>query len=188
MGVPGLHVSVNVFDEETHKRLFQDEVFSTNAVPFVEEQAHPLSQCILHPTNVIGVSGPWPNDWHRLINAVRDSGLFPTATIPDNAYALTYFPNSEFACHHDGRTKWREYVICVSLGAPFTLTFQYAAPRTSSLFDSSKPRNYEPPVNGDYYTRSQNGSTGFSVQASLMATDNDISTQLHVCHIGIISL
>jgi hypothetical protein len=63
------------------------------------------------------VSSPWPDDWHRLINAVQDSGLFPQATIPDNAsYALTYRTGSEFVCHWDGREKWGEYVISFSLG------------------------------------------------------------------------
>jgi hypothetical protein len=63
------------------------------------------------------VSSPWPDDWHQLINAVRDSGLFPQATIPDNAsYALTCRTGSEFVCHWDGREKWGEYVISFSLG------------------------------------------------------------------------
>lgn len=87
MGVPGLHVAVNVFEPALHKKLFQDEVFVINAQDFVLNQAGPpLKQCILHPIAHNPLMGsPWPDDWHRLINAVRDSGLFPEATIPDNA-------------------------------------------------------------------------------------------------------
>lgn len=146
MGVPGLLVAVNCFSPELHQRLFQDSVFTTNAVDFVEQQAGPpLKQCILHPTLNYGVSSPWPDDWHCLINAVRDSGLFQEATIPDNAYALTYRPGSQFECHHDGRGKWGEYVICCSLGSPCTITFQHGAPKRNP-FDPTKPWNYVPPA------------------------------------------
>jgi hypothetical protein len=68
MGVPGLHVAVNVFSPEIHKRLFQDRVFTTKAIPFVARTASgtgpPLKQCILHPTLTHGVSSPWPDDWN----------------------------------------------------------------------------------------------------------------------------
>jgi hypothetical protein len=47
MDVPGLYVAVNVLTIEDHKQLFQDRVFATNAIPFVERQeGPPLEQCI----------------------------------------------------------------------------------------------------------------------------------------------
>lgn len=154
MGVPGLHVAVNVFSPEVHKRLFQDRVFTTNPRNFVENQAGPaLHQCIIHP--IQNVDSPWPDDWHRIINAVRDSGLFPKATIPDFAYGLTYFPGSEFECHWDGRGKFGEYVISCSLGYPCTVTFQHTAPKVKPFYPSM-PSGFEPPEPSpaDYWTRS----------------------------------
>lgn len=102
MGVPGLHVAVNVFEPELHLKLFQNAVFTTNTVPFVHDSPVPLQQANLHPLSPPTATSPWPDDWHRLINAVRDCGLFSQATIPDNAYGLTYDRNSCFPCHHDG--------------------------------------------------------------------------------------
>lgn len=157
MGVPGFHVAVNVFSEEMHRQLFEDSVFTANTIPFVQDQAVPLRQAIIHPTKPPPASmHPWPQNWHRLINAVRDSGLFPSATIPDCGYALSYGLQSAFPPHHDGRGKWGEYVIVASFGAPVTVTFQHGAPKRNPV-DSTKPWNFRPPPAppGSYYLRSQ---------------------------------
>jgi alkylated DNA repair dioxygenase AlkB len=157
MGVPGFHVLVNAFTPATHRKVFENKAaFETNSMPFVQQQQFPIQQTIFHPTLDNGtVSGPWPDDFHRLINAVRDSQLFPQATIPDCAYGLTYHPDSHFPAHHDSRHKWGEYVICVSLGAPCTITFQHAAPKKNP-FDPSRPSSWVPPDPhvDSYYTKS----------------------------------
>ena len=158
MGVPGFHVATNVFSPEVHRRLYECPAFTTNAVPFVEKQDVPIQQTILHPLN-----GTWPDDWHRIINAVRDCGLFAQATIPDCGYGLTYRKGlgyrkgSSFPCHWDGRGKWGEYVIACTLGAPCTITFQHAAPKGNPV-DPSRPFEWVPPdpasTDDAYWTRS----------------------------------
>lgn len=157
MGVPGFHVAVNVFSPSVHRRLFEEKTFETNPQPFVTQQSVPIQQTILHPTKA-GINGPWPDNWHRIINAVRDSGLFEQATIPDCGYGLTYNPGSQFPCHWDGRGKWGEYVIVATLGAPCTITFQHCAPKGKPV-DPSRPWDWTPPdpttVSDDpYWTRS----------------------------------
>lgn len=155
MGVPGFHVLVNAFTPATHRKVFDNKAaFETNSMPFVQQQQVPIQQTVFHPT-LDNVCGPWPDDFHRLINAVRDSRLFPQATIPDCAYGLTYHPDSHFPAHHDSRYKWGEYVICVSLGAPCTVTFQHAAPKKNP-FDPSRPSSWVPPdpPTNSYYTKS----------------------------------
>jgi alkylated DNA repair dioxygenase AlkB len=141
MGVPGFHVAVNVFHPAVHRRLFEGrEAFERHAQPFVTEQATPIQQTILHPAG----RRAWPPDWHRVINAVRDCGLFGPATVPDCAYGLTYRPGSSFPCHWDGRGKWGEYVVVATLGAPCTITFQHCAPRRTPV-DPARPWDWIPP-------------------------------------------
>ena len=157
MGVPGFHVAVNVFAPAVHRRLFDEPTFDLNPQPFVTQQETPIQQTILHPT-MVGINGPWPTNWHRIINAVRDCGLFEQATIPDNGYGLTYQQGSTFPCHWDGRGKWGEYIICATLGAPCTITFQHCAPKGKPV-DPSRPWDWTPPdpssVSDDpYWTRS----------------------------------
>jgi len=164
MGVPGFHIATNVFSPAVHRRLYECPTFTTNAVPFVERDlerdvpmAVPIQQTILHPVK-IGPNGPWPDDWHQIINAVRDCGLFAQATIPDCGYGLTYRKGSMFPCHWDGRGKWGEYVICCTLGAPCTITFQHTAPKKNPV-DPSRPSDWVPPdpdtIEGSYWTRSE---------------------------------
>ena len=164
MGVPGFHVATNAFSPAVHRRLYECPTFTTNAIPFVEHDlerdvpmAVPIQQTILHPVKV-GPNGPWPDDWHNIINAVRDCGLFSQATIPDCGYGLTYRKGSTFPCHWDGRGKWGEYVICCTLGAPCTITFQHAAPKKNPV-DPSRPSDWVPPdpdtIESSYWTRSE---------------------------------
>ena len=143
MGVPGFHVAVNVFAPAVHRRLFDEPTFDLNPQPFVTQQETPIQQTILHPT-MVGINGPWPSNWHRIINAVRDCGLFEQATIPDNGYGLTYQQGSTFPCHWDGRGKWGEY--------------KHSAPKGRPV-DPSRPWDWTPPdpssVSDDpYWTRS----------------------------------
>lgn len=89
MGVPGFHVAINPFTATTHQQLFSNrESFEIDPQPFVKDQAVPIQQTIFHPL-MSGGNGPWPDNFHRIIHSVRDCGLFPQATIPDNSYGLT---------------------------------------------------------------------------------------------------
>jgi len=158
MGVPGLHMWPSM-------SFLQILIDVSLKIPSLLQMPFPLSKIkqVLHCNNVFyillkqSVHSPWPDDWHRLIHAVRDSGLFESATIPDNAYALTYEPGSEFVCHWDGRGKWGEYVISSCLGYPCTITLQHAAPKSKKPVNSDKPWNYIPPQPSqeDYWTCSQ---------------------------------
>ena len=162
MGVPGFHVAINAFTATTHQQLFSNrESFEINPQPFVKDQAVPIQQTIYHPL-MSGLNGPWPDNFHRIIHSVRDCGLFPQATIPDNSYGLTYpfssfsSSHSHFPCHHDSRHKWGEYFIVCSFRAPFTITFQHAAPKSKKPFDPEKPWDWIPPdpQPESYYTKS----------------------------------
>jgi alkylated DNA repair dioxygenase AlkB len=148
MGVPGLHLAYNCFAPEVCGRLYQHRVFTDHAQDFVRQSdGPPLRLVNLHP-----LLRDWPDDWHRVMNAVRESGLFPQAAIPDSAYGLTYPAGSNFPCHWDSRSKWGEYVIAISLGQRSTLTFQHV-PNAKTPFDPAfDPPSQLPP--DTYYTAS----------------------------------
>jgi hypothetical protein len=95
---------------------------------FVRQSVPPLQLGILHPLGGPedgSCSSRWPDDWHRVMGAVRDCGLVPHAIAPDNAYALTYRPTSTFPFHWDSRYKWGECVIAYSSGGPCTIKFRH---------------------------------------------------------------
>ena len=133
MGVPGLHLAYNVFSQEVCDRIYHDRVFTENTQDFVPQSDPPLQVANLHPCDHRGRSA-WPDDWHRVMNAVRECGLFPQAVIPDGASGLTYPPGSEFPCHWDSRGKWGEYVISTSIGQRSVLTMQWI-PNKANPFD-----------------------------------------------------
>jgi hypothetical protein len=138
MGVPGLHLAFNVFSEQVcDERMYGDRVFTDDVQDFVHQSDPPLKMANLHPLMRDRQGGSaWPDDWHRIINAVRECGLYPQAVIPDNAYGLTYPTGSNFPCHWDSRGKWGEYVISTSLGQRSVLTMQHI-PNKANPFDGS---------------------------------------------------
>ena len=81
-GVVGLHVAFNLFDAAVHRRLFESSHFCDENSPPFKGMKKRYGQ----------PSGPqfFSHDWHRLINTVRDSGLFPDFLIPNYALMLNY--------------------------------------------------------------------------------------------------
>ena len=91
MGVPGLHLAVNVFSEAAQTKLYNSkELFVTGAQPFMkgkEGESLAILRTRFHPLH-----DHFPGDLHRMMNALRDCGLFPQAIISNCVNGLTYPP------------------------------------------------------------------------------------------------
>jgi alkylated DNA repair dioxygenase AlkB len=120
-GIPGLHVALDVFTEETERRLFKSPIHGRAS----EEDYHRGGQRngqahgpILH------------DDAYRLCNAVRDCGLFPGFITPDSCLSWSYpGPSAQsggasFALHFDSRYSIGETVVGVNLGQGCVMEFQ----------------------------------------------------------------
>ena len=83
-GVPGLHVALNVFSEETERRLFELPVH----YPATKESTTRCGKS-MHPST-------WPVDIFRVCNAVEDCGLVPEYIRPDYCLSLNYPPGVGF--------------------------------------------------------------------------------------------
>lgn len=111
-GVSGLHVALDVFTEDTERRLFK-----SSEIHNAEDAAHTHAE-----RNGRGHTPVLPDDVYRCCNAVRDSGLFPDLITPDYCLALTYPGPSaagggaSFQSHFDSRYRWGETVVGVNLG------------------------------------------------------------------------
>ena len=108
-GVPGLLLAENVFTEEAERHYF--EMTSDETTPeFPRLGSH-------H-------GPPFPEQFHHVLNAVRDCGLLPELMDPDYCLALTYSPKATFQVHYDSRYRWGETVVGVNLGASCIIRFQ----------------------------------------------------------------
>jgi hypothetical protein len=121
-----------------------------------------LQQGILHPLGQTGdgtCAGRWPDNWHKVMSAVRDCGVFPTIS-PDKAFALTYACTSICPFYKDDRSKWREYVAAYSVGGPCTIKFRHT-PNAETPYNAAKGTLWVPPEPpalgspGGYYRRYQ---------------------------------
>lgn len=111
-GVPGLLLAENLFSEEAEHHYFE---FSGAEETFLENPGEKL--CSHH-------GPPFPQEFHHVLNAVRDCGLLPELMDPDYCLALTYRPKAQFQLHYDSRYRWGETVVGVNLGASAIIRFQ----------------------------------------------------------------
>jgi len=78
-GIPGLHIAYDAFTEEVERRLFHLE----NAFLAISVPSQRFGVPLIDPRS-------FPDDLHRVINVVRDSGLHPEFITPDYCFNLTY--------------------------------------------------------------------------------------------------
>jgi len=118
-GIEGLHVALDVFSEETERRLFDHQSMFPVFPADHNGNDRKRQGKTVSPLD-------WPVDIYRLCNAIRDCGLVSRDFVfPDYAYGINYPPLSRFMNHHDSPFKWGETVVGVSLGlqSTFNMTF-----------------------------------------------------------------
>ena len=124
-GVVGLHVLNEAFSEEIEKALFfnYDLFFPSmnqSGWHFTYEEQH-LSGKRCHSVPPM-YQRHLPDDVYRLVNLVRNSGLYHEMVTPDYCLGLSYpgkeasGGGSEFKMHFDSRFRWGESVVGVTLG------------------------------------------------------------------------
>lgn len=92
-GVPGLHVARNLLSESAHAKLFSAGFDQPDLEmwPLRDRKTHEVSNTLYRinrsPFGGVG----FPDDWFKLINAVKSCGLWPMVA-PNNAYGLIYRP------------------------------------------------------------------------------------------------
>ena len=130
-GVPGVHVLLNAFTEETERLLFTSPRFFNSFAENTEVEAGQERAV----WNRHARTATFPAEVYKLSNLVIDSGLYPGLVYPDMLLAMTYRPKIEtkgydgpdkgpkFAAHFDSKYRWGEIIIGVSLGAASCLRF-----------------------------------------------------------------
>lgn len=114
-GIEGLHLATNAFPEEVERRLF----LSISEIYYQEGKRKWGGD----PTGLIRWQYDWPDDFIKLINLVRDSGLVPEYVTPDYCLRLMYPPNARFQLHHDSKYRWGEVIMGVNLGQDGEMMF-----------------------------------------------------------------
>ena len=125
-GVPGVHVLLEAFSEETERSLFHSSGF------FKEGKNTDPGSKGHRGWNTSSSEPTFPADEvYKLSNRVKDSGLCPGLVYPNCVYALSYQPlevleertakgkpkkkkcvgGPKFAAHLDSRYKWGETVM-----------------------------------------------------------------------------
>ncbi|KAL9187624.1 hypothetical protein ACHAXT_006002 [Thalassiosira profunda] len=117
-GVEGLHVALNCFTEAEEERIFR-AIGSDHAMMGVgDKQRRWGASGPTHPT--------FPEeDFYRLLNVVRDSGLWNNGPLvpPDYCLPLVYPVGASFRAHFDSAYRWGEVVIGVTLGQQARMRF-----------------------------------------------------------------
>src|SRR6056300_1264932 len=99
-GIEGLHIATTCFTEEVERRLF----LSSSEIYYQEGKRKWGGD----PTGLIRWQYDWPDDFIKITNLVRDSGLVPAYVPPDYCLRLMYPPNARFQLHHDSKYRWGE--------------------------------------------------------------------------------
>ncbi len=130
-GVPGVHVLLNAFTEDTERLLFTSPQFFNKDAKNTEVKAGRQRAKWTRYAR----TATFPAEVYKLSNLVIDSGLYPGLVYPDMLLATTYRPKIEtkgytgpnkgpkFEKHFDSRYTWGETIIGVSLGAASCLRF-----------------------------------------------------------------
>ena len=110
-GVQGLHLALDVFDEELEKFIYENGNW---AAPF----DGPSNSHGGRKRTGTGVGGKGFDSINlSLMNAVRDCGLLePDSSCANYCLSLTYVKGGSFSPHFDSRYRWGEYVIGVNIG------------------------------------------------------------------------
>lgn len=126
-GIEGLHLATNCFPEEVERRLF----LSISEIYYQEGKR----QWGGDPTGLIRWQYDWPDDFMKITNLVRDSGLVPDYVTPDYCLRLMYPPNARFQLHHDSKYRWGEVIMGVNLGQDGEMMF--TPDREEDAFDEA---------------------------------------------------
>jgi hypothetical protein len=116
-GIEGLHLATDCFSEEVEKRIFlsgykegtNERIINGETVPWRAGR----------------VSGPseWPDDYFKLVNLIRDCGLFPGYVPPDYCFRIVYPEGAGFFHHYDSRHRWGEVIVGVTVGQSGVIYF-----------------------------------------------------------------
>jgi len=126
-GIEGLHLATNCFPEEVERRLF----LSISEIYYQEGKRKWGGD----PTGLIRWQYDWPDDFIKITNLVRDSGLVPDYVPPDYCLRLMYPPNARFQLHHDSKYRWGEVIMGVNLGQDGEMMF--TPDRAEDAFDEA---------------------------------------------------
>jgi len=109
-GVPGLHIVYEAFDESVEQKLFELAAGRPRQMPWkttIERRY----------TSWFGPSR-YPEDFWRLINAVRDVGLTSQPLVlPNSVTAVAYPLGSRIGVHYDAAAKLGDVLMGVTTGS-----------------------------------------------------------------------
>jgi len=111
-GVKGLHIVYDVFTEDVEQRIFLDRSIFEEASKTAERECKALH------------ARQWSTDMFRVVNAVRDSGLYPELTLPNWSFNYTYPEGGMFRPHNLSTHRWGVAQVGVCLGRGGLMTLQ----------------------------------------------------------------
>ena len=129
-GVPGLMLATGVFSEAVERRLWNSRALFRTDPPCLGDPREPAKRLGITTgygrndgKNYENRLAEWPDDVFKVINAVRDCGLYEELIDPDMCYCNSYPLGVGFKKHRDSIYRWGETVVGVTLGAPCTMVF-----------------------------------------------------------------
>jgi len=112
-GVPGFHVVYNCFSEEIEERLFE---LSNDIAINPKQPNERKGKSMTHDPEMFSTTNSFPDDIHRIVNCIKDSGLHPNLVTPNYFLNLLYTPGASFNSHRDSPKRWGLSIVGVCLG------------------------------------------------------------------------